>query len=392
MRQLRRRGVEVACFDCDPSQPGFRSVYGSAYHCPDPDEHLVEWTDFMIGLARRMGDRPVLIPASDKFVTAMANRAAALAEHFRFASSTATAQALLATKKRQYEAAARHGLDAPRTAWVSSLEEVAAFAAGARFPCLLKPNHFREWERFPPGHPLRFQKTALADSPVELESQYRLAAEETPQLMVQEVIQGPDTAKLVYLACYAQSGERIGACVLRELRATPPHFGSASVVEPVEDREVNRRCDVFLRAIGYTGICEIELKRDCRDSVPRLIEANPRYSVTADAAPYAGTDLGWLHYLDLIGRKVVPVIPPPRDVRHIVLQRDFACFRSYLREGLTTWRDIIRSYRPPVGFFDFDLRDYRVTARHSIDLLKELIGPSIRRVFPRRNRRPHQGQ
>jgi len=206
-------------------------------------------------------------------------------------------------------------------------------------------------------------------------------------LMVQEVIQGPDTAKLVYLACYAQTGERIGACMVREVRTMPPHFGSASVVEPVVDAEVDRRCDEFLRAIGYAGICEIELKRDIRDSSPQMIEANPRYSVTADAAPYAGVDLGWLHYLDLIGKKVEPVFPPLRDVRHIVLQRDFGCFRSYLSEGLATWGDIFRCYRPPVGFFDFDLRDYRVTASSCVLLMKELLRPAFRRIFPRRQPR-----
>jgi D-aspartate ligase len=386
MRDLRRRGVSVSCFDWLPSQPGFRSVYGQAHVCPNPDENLDQWLDFMIRLARQSGDRPVLISSADQFVTAMARCAAELEKHFRFACSTGAVQSLLATKRRQYDIASRHGLAVPRTAFVSSLDEVSAFAAGARFPCLLKPDHFRQWERFKPGHPLLGEKVALANTPAELESQYRLAEEVTPQLMVQEVIQGADDAKLVYLACYAQTGERLGACVLRELRTMPPHFGSASVVEPVADPEVDRRCDDFLRAIGYTGICEIELKRDVRDASPQMIEANPRYSVTADAAPYAGVDLGWLHYLDLIGEKVAPVIPPPRNVRHIVLQRDFACYRGYMKEGLATWRDILRCYRPPVGFFDFDLRDYRVTASHSMLLLKQLIGPPIRRVLPRKPR------
>ena len=35
----------------------------------------------------------------------------------------------------------------------------------------------------------------------------------------------------------------------------------------------------------------------------KLIEANPRLSGGGDAAPYAGVDLCWIHYLDLIGRR-----------------------------------------------------------------------------------------
>lgn len=384
MRNLRRRGVSVSCVDNDLSQPGFRSVYGRAHQCPDPDQHLDQWLDFMIGLARESGGQPVLIASADKFVTAMANCAGELEKHFRFARSTGVVQSLLATKQRQYDLAEQYGLPVPRTAFVASLEELLEFGRTASFPCLLKPDHFREWERFAPGHPLLGQKVALAFSMTELEAQYRLAEVVTPRLMVQEIVEGPDTAKLVYLACYAQTGERIGACMVRQLRTMPAHFGSASIVEPVLEPEVDRKCDAFLRGVGYAGICEIELKRDVRNSIVYMIEANPRYSVTADAAPYAGVDLGWLHYLDLIGRKVDPVFPPLRDVRHVFLQRDFGSFRTYLDEGIANWRDILRCYRPPVGFFDFDLRDYRVTGKHSVMLLKQLIGPPIRRIFPRR--------
>ena len=107
-------------------------------------------------------------------------------------------------------------------------------------------------------------------------------------------------------------------------------------------------------------------------------------SVTADAAPYAGVDLGWLHYLDLIGERVEPVQTRKFNFRHIVLRRDFACFRSYRKAGLLSWRELFRSYRPPVAFFDFDLRDRRVTADTVIELLKTLAYPLYRRVFPKR--------
>jgi predicted ATP-grasp superfamily ATP-dependent carboligase len=384
MRNLARRGVSVSCVDCNPQQPGFKTVYGKARLCPNPDDRPAEWSGFMVELAKEIGGRPVLIPSSDQFVTAIAGQAVQLREHFVFLESGVAIQALLATKRRQYEIAAGSGLPTPRTQFVSSLAELRRFAEEARFPCLLKPVHCREWERFPVGHPLLNQKTALARSLAELESQYRLAEAVTSELVVQEVIEGPDDAKLVYLSCYGRDGVRLGACLVRELRTDPIYFGSASVVEPVEDPEVDALCDGFLRRIGYAGLCEIELKRDSRDHCVKLIEANPRYSVTADAAPYAGVDLGWLHYLDLIGQRVEPVQAGKSDFRHIVLRRDFACFRSYRKAGLLSWRELFRSYRRPVAFFDFDLRDWRVTADTAIALFKMLAYPLYRRVFPKR--------
>jgi predicted ATP-grasp superfamily ATP-dependent carboligase len=150
------------------------------------------------------------------------------------------------------------------------------------------------------------------------------------------------------------------------------------------DPETSRMCDHFLSSLGFWGLCEIELKRDTRDGQVKMIEANPRFSVTADAGYYAGVDLGWLHYLDLIGKDVQPVEPSTRDFRHIVLTRDFDAIPSYRREGLLSLGELLHSYRPPVHFFDFDLLDPRVTARTMVELARLAARPLLRRLFPKR--------
>lgn len=382
MRNLARRKVEACCVDCDDSQPGFKTVYGKAHLCPNPDTQPAEWERFMIEVAKRMGRKPVLIPSADQFVTAIAGHTAALEPYYVFRPASMATQALLATKRRQYEIADVNGMTVPKTRFVESIEQVRQFAGEAQFPCLMKPVHFREWERFPAGHPLLNEKIAVANSRDELEAKYRLAKALTPAVVLQEIIEGPDDTKLVYLSCYGRGGKRLGSCIVRELRTTPIYFGSASVVEPVSDPETDALCDGFFQSIGYEGLCELELKRDSRDGRVKLIEANPRYSVTADAAPYAGVDLGWLHYLDLIGEPVKPVSWNGRHFHHVVLRRDVNCFRSYLQAGLTTWGGIAKTYRSAV-FFDFDLRDWRITVENCVYLLKVLLYPTYRRFFPK---------
>jgi D-aspartate ligase len=386
MRNLARRGVKTHCIDWLREQPGFRTVYGQAFQCPNPDQEPAAWVQFMQNLARKLGSKPVLIPSADQFVSAIAEHASNLQEHFSFCHSTVAVQALLSTKKRQYDIAREHGLPVPRTQFVKSLEEVKEFGRIARFPCLIKPIHFREWQNLPENDPLWYKKLLMVMTAEDLEASYRMACRVNPEMVLQEIIEGPDTAKLVYLSCYARDGRRIGHCIVRELRTAPIDFGSASVVEPVVDREADALCDGFLRGAGYTGLCEIELKRDSRDGKVKMIEANPRYSVTADAAFYAGVDLGWLHYLDLIGQPVAEVRPDGRDFRHIVLERDFHTVASYWRAGLLSWRSLLRSYRPPVAFFDFDLRDWRVTARTLNTLVRVVLRPMYRRIFPKRPR------
>jgi predicted ATP-grasp superfamily ATP-dependent carboligase len=338
----------------------------------------------MVDLAAKVGGKPVLIPASDQFVTAIAAHSFALAKHFVFCYEAAGLQASLATKENQYALAQQHGMPIPRSQYVTSAAQLRAFASSARFPCLLKPLHCREWEKMPASNPLTGTKLGTASCPQELVALYESVRAFTAEVVVQEMIEGPDTAKVVYLSCYSLIGKRLASCLVRELRTGPIYFGSASVVEPVHDPETDALSNHFLTSIGYAGICELELKRDSRDGSVKLIEANPRYSGTADAAPYAGVDIGWIHYLDLIGMDVKPVQQNSHLFRHIAVQRDFSSLRSYRKAGLLTWRQLIKSYRPPVYFYDLDLYDWRVALATLKEVFKSIVGPSVRRVFPKR--------
>ena len=170
---------------------------------------------------------------------------------------------------------------------------------------------------------------AIAQTVEQLLQNYSLAASVNPSVLVQEIIQGADTDKRVYLSCYDSDSRRIAHAMFRELRCDPVGFGPASISEPVVDQETDEICDRFLRSIGYVGICEIEMKRDSRDGRVKLIEANPRLSGGGDAAPYAGVDLCWLHYLDAIGQRVMPVAPSAVDFRHVVLRADGRALPAY---------------------------------------------------------------
>ena len=378
MRDLSRRGVRAFGIDCLPSHAGFRSRYGKSFLCPDPDRQPAEWVAFMKSLARELGGKPVIVPAADIFVTALGDHASELQSDYCFSPDSVALQAALATKEQQYALAAKAGFPCPRTEPIRNSAGLEAFCRDARFPCLIKPRSQREWEVLPEGNPLRGKKIATAENAAELLQQYSHAEPFQPHAVVQEIIAGPDDAKYCYLSAYGRNRERLGHCVVRQLRTHPLGFGSASMVQPVVDEEIAEMCDRFLRSLGYVGICEIELKRDTRDGKVRLIEVNPRWSVTADCARYAGLDLGWQHYLDLIGESVPALTATRFGLRHIVLYREGPAFGQYLDAGLTTWRKWWGAYLPPVAFFDFDWRDWKVTGKTVYDAVRALAGGILR--------------
>lgn len=383
VRSLKRRGVEAHCFDCHLGHPGFKSVYGPAHASPDPDREPDAWLAFMRELAGKVGGKPVLISSADQFVSAIAKHATALREHYVL-SSGAAIQGALATKETQYALAAEHGMPLSFTQQIGTEAEAWEFARRAMYPALLKPIHFREWQAFPDGHPLSFAKVAIVTSPEEFVARWRLAAEVNPNTIGQEIIQGPDTAKRVYVGIYDESGERIGNAMFRELRCDPVGFGPATVSEPVVDPVTDAVCDEWLRRIGYRGICEIEMKWDSRDNAVKIIEANPRLTGGGDAAPYAGVDSCWLQYLSLIGQPITPVRPNGRDFRHVVLQSDLAAVINYRRAGLLPWRDLRHSWKGPLEFYDLDRHDWR----YSLDTLNRMARSAIKALIRPARRHP----
>ena len=380
MRDLLRHGVRTVGVDCHPEHPGFRSRYGTSHLCPNPDSQPAEWLAFMIELADSLGTKPVLIPAADEFVSAIAAHAEVLQHHYIFSMESVALQGALATKEQQYALAQKHGLPIPRTDYIQSRAEMEAFVSDARFPCLIKPRHQREWEALPHGNPLRGLKLITSRSAPEMLAHYALSEPYRPEVMAQEIIAGGDDTKYCYLSVYGQGSRRLGHCVVQEFRAYPVFFGSGSIVAPVIDPEIYTLCDQFLRGIGYVGICEIEVKRDTRDGVVRLIEANPRFSGTGDAAIYTGVDIGWLHYLDLIGQHPEPMEPTRFRFRHVTLQRDIPSLEGYLQRGILTWSDIFRSWEGPLEFFDFDADDPRPTLETLKGCLRAVTGMMLRWV------------
>lgn len=379
MRDLEEKGVCAIGIDADPTNPGFRSKYGFSLLCPNPDKQPEAWLQFMIALANAIGEKAVLIAASDLFVSGMGQHATALQQYYIFSEAGCMLQAELSTKERQYELAREHGLPSPRSTYVETVEELEAFVKDARFPVLMKPRSHREWVGLPAGHPLQGRKTISSNSAEELRATYQQVQPLVPQAVLQEEIVGPDSAKYCYLSVYAQDRRRLGACVVQELRAYPLLYGCATLVEPVVDEEIDRVCDQFLKSLGFIGLCEIELKRDIRDGRLLLIEVNPRFSGTGDCSRYTGVETGYIHYLDLIGQTPAPVVPTNHKFRHIMLVADVTAFPIYLSQGQITWGQWLKSLSGDMKYFDFDIRDFRNARRTAYKALKALTGGLLRR-------------
>ena len=87
LRNLSRKGYRVWGVADDKTDEGLHSFYGKKLLSPNCERNFKEWLQFLINLAREIGERPVLIPTGDKYVVAIEKGIAELGKHYRLHQS-----------------------------------------------------------------------------------------------------------------------------------------------------------------------------------------------------------------------------------------------------------------------------------------------------------------
>ncbi len=379
LRDFERRGIRAVGVDSDPAVLGFRSRFGEKGLCPDPVQRPEAWADHMLALGRRLGPRSVLLTTADKFVAPMEACGDALAERFAFPRPGGGISAALTNKRETFRLAAEHGFPAPRTCWPRSEDDLRRFARDAAFPCLLKPEFSTSWAQAPRRSPVRGVKAMVARSEDELLSLWSGLVELDPRLVAQEVIPGPDENLLYFVSYLDRRQEMLGCFAGRKARVVPIHFGSASFVVTTSAAELEGPCHEFLRAVRFWGVSGIEVKRDVRDGIPKLVEVNPRYGMWDGLGRRLGVDIGYIAYRDLLGLEVDSVRPGDEEWRWISVKRDVRALLEYRREGLLTLGSWLRSLRRPIVVADLSLRDWPLTLHSLVDMIRA----AFRRFFRR---------
>ena len=311
IRSLGRAGVPVIAVDHRESALGFRSRYAVPVVSPDPQDEDA-FVSFMAQIGEELGEElegPVpVFPTHDEPLNAIARGAARLGERFRYPFPPWEVLQRIQSKRKQYEAAEAAGVPVPRTRAPGSAAEARAAAEELGLPVLVKPSATEGFKR-------RFGRQAFrCETAAEAESVYAEVEEYEP--LVQELIPGDDDALFTLGSYLDRDGEPLGLFCGRKLRQTPRGgIGTCRVGEALWDEEVVDRGLTLLRALEFTGLSQVELKRDARDGTLRLMEVNPRLWQWHGLASACGVDLPRIAYEDLIGERAPSVSMNGRQKR-----------------------------------------------------------------------------
>ncbi len=341
-RSLGRRGVPVYGVDANPSAVGRHSRY---CHYHEGLSRCVANGDVrglvtgLRELARDAEQPPVLFPTTDAFIETLTAVADELESFLRLSTDLGRFGLDFLSKRKFYDLCRRHDVELPLTFFLSSETDLPEAQAGVRYPAILKPVFVHRFRAL-----LGSRKVVRVSSAAELEVAFSELAQVDPNLIVQEVIPGPDDQIWCAICYFGRDGRSRSVFVARKLRQYPPGFGSASLAESRWNSEVAELSDRFLTRVGFRGLCATEFKRDPRDGRFKMIEVNARVPLWVSLAEAAGVDVAYACYSDLVGRGC-QTTDQVDGVRWIFLPKDLASAVRDARRGGLGWSEWIASLR-----------------------------------------------
>jgi D-aspartate ligase len=302
---------------------------------------LAEGVEFLLGLCREHRlDGWTLFPSGDESAAFVAQHHEELGRRFRLTTPPWSVTRYAYDKRLTYPLADSLGIVVPRTWYPRDREEVAAL--DCPFPAMVKPAVREGFNR------LVAAKAWPADTRDELLARYDEACElvDPAILMVQELIPGGGAEQLSY-AAICDDGRTLASLTARRTRQYPMDIGRASTyVETVDLPEIEEPSRALLEHLRYTGLVEVEYKRDPRDGKCKLLDVNPRVWGWHTLCARAGVDFTYLAWRLARGESL-PASTARAGVRWSRLSTDLPTVAREIRRGRMSVRDYVRSLRGP---------------------------------------------
>ena len=145
----------------------------------------------------------------------------------------------------------------------------------------------------------------MFENSADLMAAYARIREHEPVATVQQYIPGPEE-NLVVFGSYCNSAGTVRAFFTgRKILQVPPLRGTGVVLEARPVPEIVEPSKALLRALGFSGISEIEFKIHETTRVPYLIEINPRHWDQHHLGTACGVNLSLELYRDVTGRSLI---------------------------------------------------------------------------------------
>ena len=372
IRGLGRRGIPVWFLTHDHPLPRLSRYATRSARWPGPNER--DAADWLLRFARTHRlEGWTLFACGDAEVQIAARNHADLSKVFRMATPPWSITRWTADKRLTYQYASEIGVHAPWSYYPRSRDDVAQ--VDCRFPVILKPTVHERRNAFTQA------KAWRVDDREALISRYSEAAAFVGErsIVLQELIPGGGDRQFSF-AALCDRGVPIASLVARRTRQFPIDFGfTSTLVETIEQPQVEEAACRVLRSLEYSGLVEVEFKYDARDGRYKILDINARPWTWIGLGDAAGVDFPFLAWRLAQGEAVDPVRAAP-GVRWVHFTRDLVAVCQEIWRGRNSPARYFRSLRQPMTFAVF-AKDDPLPALFELPLVA--VRALIRSILPR---------
>ncbi|GAA2554175.1 hypothetical protein GCM10010210_29510 [Pseudonocardia hydrocarbonoxydans] len=333
---------------------------------PDIRRNPHVWLQELSELATAGGEEGgVVLSGSDAATEFLAHNRTEIPGSLRTFESKDGMHLALMNKSELYRQATAAGVRTPGMWHVRNHEDLVALDGQVAFPCILKPSL---------GHvakELVGVGTVRVESDDHLFTHARALLDHDLDLVVTELVPGPETALLGAVTIRNANGDYLLEYGRRKIRQWPPDYGTGSLLESADVPDMlalNRR---LLDHVGYVGLSSCEAKRHAVTGELYLIEINVRMPANYGLSQACGVDGAWRLYAALAG---LPLDPQPAQVngRKVMMHPDLLAAAAQLRSRPRSLGALLASWRGTRDFGVFSLRDLRPAVALARQELREL--------------------
>jgi D-aspartate ligase len=309
VRALGLAGIPVAFFGLPDASARFsrhvKVVLPWIDHWRNQDELLAA----LMAFGRSQREAPVLYPQTDAALLLASRHRDELGTAFRLMLADAELIEQLVDKGRFDALAHRDELPVPRAERLCPRPGQAPPVLGLSFPVVVKPVvRGVAWASLG-----GVGKAVHVGGPDEWTAIWARIADACFEVIVQELVHGPESAIESYHAYVDDGGAIVGEFTGRKIRTFPSRYGYSTAVEVTELPDVAQLGRELLDRVGLRGVAKVDFKRDGRGGL-HLLEINPRFNLWHYPAAIAGVNLPALVHADLTGR---PRPPGRRATRRV---------------------------------------------------------------------------
>ena len=254
--------------------------------------------------------KPVLFYESDRYARFVSEHREALAERFGFVIASREHIEDLIDKVRFSRVAEQLRLPVPATKVLAPHGSAPPDCDLPDYPLLIKPATRGDgtWEAIEPK-----RKAVRVEKRAELEAIWPRLNGLAAEVLVQQLIPGPETLVESY-HCYVDAQSEVaGEFTGRKLRTRPVDYGHSTALTITHETDVIEVGRDVVHRLGLRGVAKLDFKRT-PDGGLRLLEVNPRFSLWHHPAAIAGVNLPALVWADLTKSPRPGVVRPAPGV------------------------------------------------------------------------------